>query len=148
MGAGVSKPVIKRTRWTAFRTFLAFALAAMVSASCRGRIAKRGALAPRLPLESVLGSYSGSISTARGVQAVVLEIQDIAPAPGGFAFRYTLNIAEQREEGLGTFRPEETSTRVCFAEEVCGWLLSEGGSIRIAADSGDLDAPSWSLEKP
>lgn len=85
--------------------------------------------------------------TAKGVEAVVLQIHDITPVEQGYSFRYTLNVREQMEEGLGTLQVGETTTRVCFGEDVCGWLLSEEGSVRIAADSGDLDAPSWSLEK-
>jgi hypothetical protein len=82
-----------------------------------------------------------------GVEAVVLQIHDATPVHDGYAFRYTLNVRNQLEDGLGNMRVGETTTRVCFDEDVCGWLLSEGEGVRIVADSRDLDAPSWSLER-
>lgn len=129
---------------------LVFALAASCLAACGGReadVRPQPTVTPRLPLESVFGTYLGSMVTAKGVEAVVLQIHDITPVENGYSFRYTVNVREQMEEGLGTLQVGETTTRVCFDEDVCGWLLSEEGSVRIAADSGDLDAPSWSLEK-
>lgn len=132
------------------RRALALAFAASWLAACGDRAADSEpqlSAPPRIPLESVLGTYTGSMFTAKGVEAVVLQIHDIAPVEQGYSFRYTLNVREQMEEGLGTLQVGETTTRVCFDEDVCGWLLSEEGSVRIAADSGDLDAPSWYLEK-
>lgn len=131
------------------RRILSLALAAFCLAACGGPDAAgepQPPAPPRLPLESVLGTYTGSMVTAKGIEAVVLQIHDVAPVEDGYTFRYTLNVREQMEEGLGILRAGETTTRVCFDENVCGWLLSEEGSVRIAAGSGEPDAP-WSLER-
>lgn len=136
-----------RRHWTAGALFY---LAAFCFAACnRGTVEDEPQVAkvPRIALEGVLGTYTGSMTTAEGVEAVVLQIKDIVPLPDGFAFRYTLNVRQQLEDGLGSLLPDDTSTRVCFPSEICGWLLLEGGDLRIAADSESLDAPSWSLVK-
>jgi hypothetical protein len=132
--------------------YLATLFAAFCFSACSDEAAKSALLladVPRLTIESVRGTYTGSMTTVRGVEAVVLQIQEIAPLQKGFGFRYTLKALEQREDGLGTLQPDGTSTRVCFAGDVCGWLISEDGRVRISADSdsNSLNSPIWSLEK-
>lgn len=105
-------------------------------------------VSPRLSLSRVLGSYSGSMLTASGVEAVVLNIQEVVPSGEGLTFRYRMNVRALREDGFGTMIIEGSKTRVCFSAQVCGWLLTEGDRVLIAAETqpGEL-LPVWSVEK-
>lgn len=128
------------------------AVAALQIAACGGKSGSvpepSQAGAPRLALERVPGTYVGSMLTASGVEAVVLEIREVAPARDGFAFRYRLRTRGTGEDGMGTMRVQAETTQVCFDSSVCGWLLAEDDQIRIASDlrPGQF-LPVWALEK-
>lgn len=128
------------------------AVAALQIASCGGESGSvpkpPQAGAPRLALERVPGTYVGSMLTGSGVEAVVLEIREVAPARDGFAFRYRIRTRESGEEGMGTMRVQAEATQVCFDSSVCGWLLAEGEQVRIASNlrPGQV-LPVWALEK-
>lgn len=135
--------------------FLGCLLAAVMAlqfVACRGENSSLSELpqagAPKLAPERVPGTYVGTMLTASGVEAVVLEIREITPAKGDFAFRYRIRNRGTEEEGVGTMRAREATTQVCFDSRVCGWLLMENDNVRIATEPGpDGMLPVWSLEK-
>jgi hypothetical protein len=127
-------------------------LAALTLSACGGEEGVGPAPPPiasrRLSLARVLGTYSGSMLTVSGVEAVMVEIQEVVPLGEGLTFRYRMNVRDLREDGFGTLRIEGSTTRVCFSAEVCGWLLAEDDRVLIAAETqpGEL-LPACSMEK-